>query len=76
MRAADERTAARITALDTTLAGENACGSIGINGLAWLARKRGLRIELLDLRTSGDTAGSKDQVVGYGAFAIYETASA
>jgi MEMO1 family protein len=74
-RATDERTVARILALDTTLAGENACGSIGINGLAWLARKRQLSIELLDLRSSGDTAGKKDEVVGYGAFAVYEGAA-
>jgi AmmeMemoRadiSam system protein B len=74
-RATDERTAARILALDTTIAGENACGSIGINGLAWLARKKGLSIEQLDLRSSGDTAGTRDQVVGYGAFAIYEGAA-
>ena len=41
-----------------------------------LARKKGLAIELLDLRSSGDTAGSKkDEVVGYGAFAIYEGGS-
>lgn len=75
-RALDERTCARILALDTTLAGEDACGSIGLNGLAWLARKRGdLVIELIDLRSSGDTAGGrKDEVVGYGAFAIYEAA--
>jgi len=31
-----------------------------------------MRVELLDLRNSGDTAGPKDQVVGYGAFAFYE----
>jgi AmmeMemoRadiSam system protein B len=74
-RATDERTAARIVALDTTIAGEDACGSIGINGLAWLARKKGLAIELLDLRSSGDTAGTRDEVVGYGAFAIYEGAA-
>lgn len=74
-RATDERTVARILALDTTLAGEDACGSIGINGLAWLARKRQLSIELIDLRSSGDTSGSKDQVVGYGAFALYDGAS-
>jgi MEMO1 family protein len=74
-RATDERTVARILALDTTLAGEDACGSIGINGLAWLARKKGLAIELIDLRSSGDTAGTRDEVVGYGAFAIYEGAS-
>jgi AmmeMemoRadiSam system protein B len=72
-RAQDVRTCARILALDTTLAGEDACGSIGLNGLAWLARKRGnLRVELVDLRSSGDTAGRRDEVVGYGAFAIYE----
>lgn len=74
-RATDERTVARILALDTTLAGEDACGSIGINGLAWLARKRQLSIELLDLRSSGDTAGTKDEVVGYGAFALYDGAA-
>jgi MEMO1 family protein len=68
----DRRTADRILALDPTLAGEDACGSIGINGLTQLARDRQLRIELLDLRTSGDTAGDKDEVVGYGAFALYE----
>lgn len=73
-RAQDERTCARIVALDSTIGGEDACGSIGLNGLAWLARKRKLRIELLDLRSSGDTAGSKDEVVGYGAFAVYEGA--
>lgn len=74
-RAQDERTCARIVALDTTIAGEDACGSIGLNGLAWLARKRGdLRIELVDLRSSGDAAGRMDEVVGYGAFAIYEVA--
>lgn len=74
-RAADERTCARIVALDAALEGDDACGSIGINGLAWLAHKRTLSIELLDLRSSGDTAGDKDQVVGYGAFAVYEAAS-
>jgi AmmeMemoRadiSam system protein B len=73
-RALDESTAARIVALDATIAGEQACGSIGINGLLDVARRRGLTVELVDLRSSGDTAGSKDEVVGYGAFAIYEGA--
>jgi AmmeMemoRadiSam system protein B len=72
-RAIDEATAARIVAADEVDA-ETACGSIGINGLAWVARRHHLKIELLDLRSSGDTAGSKDEVVGYGAFAIYEAA--
>ena len=70
----DRRTADRIVALDPTLEGEDACGSIGINGLLWLARQKHLRVELVDLRSSGDTAGSKNEVVGYGAFAVYEAA--
>jgi AmmeMemoRadiSam system protein B len=28
--------------------------------------------ELVDLRNSGDTSGSRDRVVGYGAFAFTE----
>jgi MEMO1 family protein len=71
-RTKDRCTADRILALDSALAGDDACGSIGINGLTQLARDKQLRIELLDLRTSGDTAGNKDEVVGYGAFALYE----
>lgn len=55
---------------------EQACGSSVINGLAEIARRRGLSIERLDLRSSGDTAGSRDEVVGYGAFAYYERPAA
>jgi AmmeMemoRadiSam system protein B len=74
-RALDAQTAERIVALDATeIPGERACGCAGINGLVWVARRRGLRAELLDLRSSGDTAGSKDEVVGYGAFAFHENA--
>ena len=36
------------------------------------AKRRGLRADLIDLRNSGDTAGDKKRVVGYGAFAFYE----
>lgn len=75
-RALDEQTARRIVALDPTVEGEQACGAIGINGLAWLARKRRLRGELVDLRSSGDTAGPRDEVVGYGAFAFYDAPGA
>jgi AmmeMemoRadiSam system protein B len=35
-----------------------------------LARRQNLPLELLDLRTSGDTAGDPERVVGYGAFAV------
>jgi len=51
---------------------ENACGRIPICGLLHLAKQKGMRAELLDLRNSGDTAGSRDQVVGYGAYAFCE----
>ena len=47
---------------------EDACGRIPVQGLLLEARRLGLQGELVDLRNSGDTAGSKDQVVGYGAY--------
>ena len=67
----DRHTAERILRLDPDLEGEEACGCKPLNGLLLAAKQRGLRAELLDLRNSGDTAGSKDRVVGYGAFAFY-----
>lgn len=73
-RQRDASTAARILALEPKLVGEDACGALGVNGLTWLAREKRLRVEQLDLRNSGDTAGSRDRVVGYGAFAFYEDA--
>lgn len=48
----------------------SACGRLPIAGLLELAKKRGLEVTTLDLRTSGDTAGTGDEVVGYGAFAL------
>jgi len=47
---------------------ECACGRIPINGLLVIAKKLGLHPQTIDLRNSGDTAGPRDQVVGYGAF--------
>lgn len=54
------------------LDGERACGFLPISGLLALAKKEGARIERVDLRNSGDTAGPRERVVGYGAWAIYE----
>jgi AmmeMemoRadiSam system protein B len=71
-REIDAATAKRITRLDDGLEPERACGSAAINGLCWIARRKGLKARALDVRNSGDTAGSKDRVVGYGAFAFYE----
>ena len=46
-----------------------ACGFQSINGALRAVGERGLEVRTLDLRSSGDTAGPKDRVVGYGAFA-------
>jgi hypothetical protein len=43
---------------------------VPIAGLLECARSHGLRACTLDLRHSGDTAGPRDQVVGYGAFSF------
>ena len=73
-RALDQRTAQLIVAIEPELTGDQACGAAGINGLLWVARRKRMCVELVDLRSSGDTAGSRDEVVGYGAFALYEVA--
>jgi AmmeMemoRadiSam system protein B len=49
---------------------EHACGATGINALLALVAEKGLALTTLDLRSSGDTAGPKNRVVGYGAFAV------
>lgn len=51
---------------------DQACGNIPLKGLLLAARDRGLRVETVDLRNSGDTAGPRDHVVGYGAWALLE----
>jgi len=71
-RLLDARAAASIEACDPSLDHEQACGATPINGLLATARRRRMRVECLDLRNSGDTAGPRDSVVGYGAFAFYE----
>jgi AmmeMemoRadiSam system protein B len=52
------------------LQGGDACGAIGVCGALELVRRNEEHVELLDLRNSGDTAGTSDRVVGYGSFAI------
>ena len=56
------------------IGGEQACGRIAVCGLLCAAQKRGLRARTVDLRNSGDTAGSRSEVVGYGAF-VFEQAA-
>lgn len=54
----------------TEICGEAACGKVPVNGLLKLLQQKGLSIKTIDLRNSGDTAGDKQQVVGYGAYVV------
>lgn len=68
----DAETTAAICALDYDRIGPSqACGCVALGGLLLLAQQLGLRAEALDVRNSGDTAGARDRVVGYGAYAFY-----
>ena len=56
-----------------TLKGEDisydqACGRIPVQGMLLSAKQHGLTCTTVDQRNSGDTAGPRDQVVGYGAY--------
>ena len=65
----DAATASSIESLQATDIGpDRACGATGVKALLALADQRGLRPHTVDLRNSGDTAGEKSRVVGYGAF--------
>lgn len=70
-RACDRRTADAILDLDAEgLGEEDACGLIPLQGLLLAARARGLPARELMLNNSGDTAGDRERVVGYGAFSF------
>ena len=71
-RRVDRETADQILGLGGPLHSRQACGAVPINGLLEAARRRDLVPKLLDLRNSGDTAGDRSRVVGYGAFAFHE----
>lgn len=72
----DRRTCDAIEHLDPARIERNgACGRFPVGGLLHYAKQHGMTVETLDVRNSGDTAGNKDRVVGYGSWAFYETAS-
>jgi hypothetical protein len=75
----DQATARRLDGITTAaiealrperLDEDSACGRVPVRGLLVSARQRGLAARTLDLRNSGDTAGPRDRVVGYGAYAF------
>lgn len=70
-RAIDGATAAAIERLDDApITFDHACGRLPVAGLLACARRRGLTVERVELKNSGDTSGPRDRVVGYGAWAF------
>jgi AmmeMemoRadiSam system protein B/AmmeMemoRadiSam system protein A len=68
-RRLDAATTRAIEALDpAALDSESACGRVPVRGLLVSARRRGLEVTTVDVRSSGDTAGARDRVVGYGSY--------
>ena len=49
---------------------DHACGRAPVSGLLLYARQHGLTLKTIDLRNSGDTAGPRSQVVGYGTYVL------
>jgi AmmeMemoRadiSam system protein B/AmmeMemoRadiSam system protein A len=72
--AIDRKTCDAIEALDGAAIGrDQACGRVPVKGLLALAKRRGMAVETVDLRNSGDTAGPRGRVVGYGSWVFTET---
>jgi AmmeMemoRadiSam system protein B len=71
-RRLDSATSAAIEQLNPeVLDYQHACGRNPVSGLLVAARHHHLQARTLDLRNSGDTAGGRDRVVGYGAYAFF-----
>ena len=71
-RQLDRNTSDAIENLRPDLIGyEDACGRNGLKGMMTVAEEKNLSVDILDLRNSGDTAGDKNRVVGYGAYVFH-----
>lgn len=70
-RSMDAETTRAIEALKPQdLSYHHACGRTPVSGLLVAAKQHHLKAITLDMRNSGDTAGPRNQVVGYGAYAF------
>ena len=67
----DTATVQNIMAMQADVTHEQACGAIGIAAIVTAAKHKGLKPHLITLQNSGDTAGPKEQVVGYAAIHFY-----
>jgi AmmeMemoRadiSam system protein B len=68
--ALDADTIERVIALDRTIPSDRACGAYPLNGALVAAQRHSWTPELLSACSSGDTAGTRDGVVGYAAFRL------
>ena len=67
----DAATCAAVESCDhESIADDHACGARALRGMLEVARRRKLTVTTLELRNSGDTAGDRASVVGYGAWHI------
>ncbi len=73
-REKDLATSEAICSIDVEKMAEigDACGRMGILTVMYLAEKSGWKCKMLSYMNSGDTAGDRDRVVGYGAYAFYK----
>ena len=67
----DGNTSRKILSKQPSLTSTEACGAFAVNGLFTASHCADLTITGTDLRNSGDTAGDRKRVVGYGAFALH-----
>jgi AmmeMemoRadiSam system protein B len=75
-RRRDGGTCRAVESLDDGRIGlSDACGATPLRGLLVAAQRRGLQAVTLDLRNSGDTAGGRSRVVGYGAWMFVEASA-
>jgi len=72
-RAIDAKTSQAILDLaPAQIARQGACGRFPVGGLLVAAKERKMSVEMVDLRNSGDTAGPKNRVVGYGSWLFFD----
>jgi hypothetical protein len=75
-RQKDADTSEQILACSHTLSGAQACGANPLNGLLQVLKGKNLSISELQVINSGDTAGDRSRVVGYGAYVVNESSQA
>lgn len=68
----DAHTISKIHDFKSTIRSNEACGHFPLNGALALAKERNMTINKAKHCNSGDSTGSRDRVVGYASFALFE----